>query len=216
MESAPTRLEETLEILQRVQDFESRYELRRFLLIMALCGFIAILAGWIELVSHKHLATDPAFILFGLEPSPQEQPDLFVATWLIHLAPIVLVIVYTSQSPALLDWSHILRKIGILWLGLATLAEIGVATIGFRENSLIPAIWTIAIVVALLGTYWMIPEIEGFPSLREPILIILILCVATGALATFLLNTDYAMFFFATIMGLGMVIVAAIYYFKTR
>ncbi|MFX0117189.1 MAG: hypothetical protein ACFFB3_21770 [Candidatus Hodarchaeota archaeon] len=216
MQSAAVDLKQTLQILERVQDFESRYELRRFLLIMALCGFVAILAGWIELVSQRYMDTDPAFILAGLRPSPQDEPELFIATWLIHLAPIFLVGVYTSQSPALLDWSPLLRKIGLLWLILIAMAEIGVVTIGFEWESLIPVIWTSTIFFAFLGTYWMVPEIEGLPSLRVPIRLMAILCVATGAIATLILKTEHAMFFFATTIGLGMVAIAAVYYFKAQ
>lgn len=217
MQPQQRNLEQTLQILERVQNFESRYELKRFLLIMALVGFVAILAGWIELVTHKHLDTDPAFILAGLKPTPQDEPELFIATWLVHLAPIVLVGVYTTQSGhSLLDWSPELRKIGILWLVLVATAELGVATVGYEWNDLIPTIWTLAIFLALLGTYWMIPEIEDLPSLRKPILLIAMLCVITGVIATLLLQRAQAMFFFATIMGLGILVIAAVYYYKAE
>ncbi len=214
MQSSSSDLQKTLQVLERVHDFENRYEIRRFLIVMALCGFIAILAGWIELVSHNSLNTDPAWILFGRKPSPNEFPELFIATWLVHLSPIVLVAVYTSQSFALLDWSPILRKIGLLWLSLVALGLIAVTTIGYQKEDLIPVIWTLIIVTAFLGTYRWVPEIEGLPNIRNSILFLGLYSFAIGLFTIFAINPQNAMFYFATIIGLGMVVTATVYYIR--
>ncbi len=213
LESADTSplldLHDFVTTLQRVQNFEDRHERARFHLALGAFGIIALLAGWVELVSHYFLDVDPSQIFFLQSSDYTEYPWLVLSTWLIHIAPFAIVWVFLLRYQTLSNWKTFYIRVGILWtvtMGLAFILN------GFRassSNEEVVYIWAGAVTLAAFLTPFILPEtqtITNFQIYFWPMSAISIVwcCI------TILMEEAIRMGVYATLMGVSLLTVSLV------
>jgi len=105
---------DTISILKKVEEYEFGHEYRRFLFIMAIIGLIALFGGYMSYFLNKFVQTDITLILIGA--GGNSDPVLFLSSWLIQIAILTSLIIYTKTSKGLLDtWTPFFKSLGIVW-----------------------------------------------------------------------------------------------------
>ena len=148
---------DSLEILKKIQEFDTTKEVNKFLLFMFVAGYIAIISSLIEYFFYSYEAIDLTFYIFQDLPSNSNlsvtnQPLLFIIIWSIHLLPFMAIFLFTTENSGLIDFSIAYKKIGFLILILFIGAEFGVFFLGKNNYSLIQVIWGFGVTIGLIMT----------------------------------------------------------------
>lgn len=212
-------LQPTLEILDKIVAFEEKIEYNRLLLFISLAGFVGIIGGWIEYVCYHFLSVDSTFLILGL--SPVVEPVLFYGLWLIYLIPLIGVIIFTAGlSPGFINWNKSYRIIGVIIIALFTLTHLLVLLVGYIDSfnsQFIPIVWGSTICIG----FFLAGRILFAETRKKEIQLGLF---AFGLFAIFLgfvssiifysLSPELAMFLFCNILGLTLICISMITYWK--
>ncbi|MHA2246574.1 MAG: hypothetical protein ACXADY_16650 [Candidatus Hodarchaeales archaeon] len=212
-------LQPTLEILDKIVAFEEKMEYNRLLLFISLAGFVGIIGGWIEYVCYHFLSVDSTFLIFGL--SPVVEPVLFYGLWLIYLIPLIGVIIFTAGlSPGFINWNKAYRIIGVIIIALFSLTHLLVLLVGYLDSfqsQLIPMVWgsTTGIGFFLTGRILFIETRRK--EIQLGLFTFGVFAIFLGIVSSFIFYTispDLAMFLFSNILGLMLICISMITYWK--
>lgn len=212
-------LQPTLEILDKIVAFEEKMEQNRLLLFLCLAGFIAIIGGWIEYVCYHFLAVDSTFFILGL--ASDTEPILFLGLWVIYLIPLIGVIIFTAGiSPGFINWNKAYRNIGVITIVLFVLTHVLVLFLGIihtPKSQLIPIIWGTMICIGfLLASRILFLETRN-KDIRVGLSSFGVFALCLGVISSIIFysyNPELTMFLFCNILGIVLIIVSMIAYWK--
>ncbi|MFW9992345.1 MAG: hypothetical protein ACFFD4_09885 [Candidatus Odinarchaeota archaeon] len=203
-----------LEMLEKVEQFEKKSEIDRFLLILALVGFIVTISGFNELVSYLFLGTDITFFMFGVTSNPQLSPEselaLFLGAWLIHFLPFLVIAFFTTGSSGIINWNRAYRIIGAV-IVILFFVTVGVVLILGQDNAeFIPLAWGVAFFLGFLSASVILPKQAQLKVLRGGFLVLGVVSLLLGMIASFFIETDLRMFFFGASLGTLLTLTATV------
>ncbi|MFX0183109.1 MAG: hypothetical protein ACFE95_08525 [Candidatus Hodarchaeota archaeon] len=205
-----------LEILDRVINFEKKVEYSRFLLFIALAGFIGIIGGFIEYICYRFLGVDATFFIFGVtgnpDLAPTAEPILFFSLWLLYLIPILGAGIFTLGTPGIINWNKTYRIIGLIAIGLFILTHFLVVLVGIPNSKLIPIIWGLAISCGFLLTSYFLTSETKSKIIQLGLSIFGIIALILGIFSSIIFPLELAMFLFCLIFGLLLIITSIIAY----
>jgi hypothetical protein len=206
-------LKPQIEILEKIELWETKTEFNRFLLIAVFVGFISIIAGWMEFISFRINGTNLVFFQFGfLDNTFSDEPVLFFSIWLITIIPILIIIVFSSGSSGFITWNKAYRIIGIIAIFLYFSAELSSLLLGKSNSELIPIVWGLFLFLGFIIAGELLYRLENQSELRVGLFLTGILALLLGVIAIFL-EQKLAMFFLLTSLGIILTIFSSLTYF---
>lgn len=205
-----------LEILERIITFEKRVEYNRFLLYLAVAGFIGIIGGFIEYISYRFLGFDSTFFIFGLTGNPQLAPNvepvLFTSLWLLYLIPILAGLIFTIGAPGIISWNKAYRAISIMGVILFISTQVLVLIVGVSNSRIIPIIWgiTLCIGFSLAGRILYL-EVK-IKTIQVEMLISGFASLTLGIISSIFFPLELKMFIFCTMFGLLLIGISITFY----
>ena len=216
--SSLEKLKPHLEILEKVQRFELRSEYNRFLLILTISGFIAIIGGWISYIIYRFLNIDTTFFMFGMsgnpDISPFNEPILFLSVWLLYAIPILSIIILTTGSSGIQSWNKAYQKIGILAVCLFFIIQIIILVLGTDFIDYIILIWAIITSIGFFTSSYIIFKETQLRSTRTPLILFGIMSFFLGLISFILLPNELSMLFFGTFLGITLSLSGFFLYIK--
>ncbi|MHA2366322.1 MAG: hypothetical protein ACXAC7_20365 [Candidatus Hodarchaeales archaeon] len=210
----PDDVQSAINILKKVEQFEFGHEYRRFLFIMAIVGLVAMIEGYLSYLIHRYVETDYTLVLTG--EVIIDDPILTISSWLIQFAIISALLIYTRSSKGLLDtWTPLLRRLGFLW-GLVYISSflINVIMIYFDFEKLGPSIWSFLLGTAFLVSTMIIHPLPKKSTLRFGFYFLTVILWVLSLLLPFV-DEQYAMFLVGMVIGLGLLSLSGILYWRT-
>ncbi|MHA2095791.1 MAG: hypothetical protein ACW98F_14315, partial [Candidatus Hodarchaeales archaeon] len=185
--------------------FQYKAEFNRFLLILNISGFIAIIGGWISYIFNRFMGVDPTFFIFGVtgDPSlaPTEEPILFLSVWLVYLVPILSAIIFSTGSTGIINWNKSYTRIGILAFSLFLLAHITIVIFGVENNKFIPIVWAFLICVGFILSSKFLYEETGNSRVRGGLIIFGVVALLLGLIVVIIVPVELAQLIFGSVLG---------------
>lgn len=195
-----------LKILSKIEVYENKNELSRFLLITSFGGLLCIIAGILELVFYKFYQTDVVY--FQYKFLNNSEPVLLLAVWILTIFPIAIIIVFTAGTSGIVNWNKTYRIIGPIAIVLYFSCEVLIVLLGEDEIKVIPLLWGIFIFIGFILASYLMLRLEHQSKLSK-ILILLGILVLIDSFVTYLfIDSELAMFSMLTGFGVIMTVVA--------
>ncbi len=205
-----------LEILEKVMVFEQRKEFNRFLLLLTIAGFIAIIGGWIEYAFYRLFNMSSIFFIWGQtgqpELTPTAEPVLFFSIWLIYLLPISSIFIFTMGSPGFINWNKSYRMTGATAITLFFLTHITILILGISNSKFIPGIWGTMVCIGFLISSKILSSVISKKTIQYGLVLFSAASFILGLISTFLIEEEIGMFFFCCVFGLLLTISSMITY----
>ena len=203
--SSIEKLQPHIDILERVEKYQRKAEFNRFLLILTIAGFVAIIGGWISYVFNRFVGVDPTFFIFGAtgDPSlaPDKEPILFLSVWLVYLVPILSAMTFSTGSTGIINWNKAYKRIGILAFFLFLLAHIIIVLMGVTNSKLIPIVWGTLVCVGFLVSSRLLFLETNNSKVRTGLIVIGVITLILGLIIAIIVSVELAQLLFCSILG---------------
>jgi hypothetical protein len=194
-----------LDILEKVEQYQHKAEFNRFLLVLTIAGFIAIIGGWISYIFNRFLNVDPTFFIFGVTGnpnlSPMKEPILFISVWLLYLIPILSAISFSTGTTGIVNWNKAYKQVGILAILLFLVAHIIIVFLGMKNSQYIPLVWGLLVCIGFILSSWFMYEETDNSKLRGGLVIFGIIALFLGVLVSFTMPNEVAQLVFGLVLG---------------
>ncbi len=200
---------EQLEFLARIEQYENKNELSRFLLITSFGGLLSIIGGILELFFYKFYNIDVLFFQYHFFQNPD--PALLVAVWILTIFPLLIIIIFTSGTSGIVNWNKTYRIIGFLAIILFFCSELVIVGLGEENTKLIPIIWGMFIFIGFNLASFLMLKLEHQLKLAKVLFLLGFLVLLDSILTYFFVQTNLAMFVLLTGFGIMMTIMALIF-----
>ncbi|MFW9930589.1 MAG: hypothetical protein ACFFD1_14465 [Candidatus Thorarchaeota archaeon] len=200
-------IEAAVDILKKVEKFETNHDYQRFLFIVAIVGIIAIFEGFLAYIIERYLDTNITKVYIGY--NLKDDPILFIGAWIIQIAIFSSLIIYGRSSKGLLDtWSKQLEKLGLLW-GFLYISSflLNVFAIQFGFSDFGPSIWSIMFSLAFFGSSIIIKKIPNTKKIQFGLIAIGIILFFVAFLLP-VIGSYYDMFLLGLTIGISLIILA--------
>ena len=198
------------ELLSKIESYENKNELYRFLLILSFGGLLSILAGFLELVFYEFFDTDVLFFQYNFSNS--SKPVFLYAVWIITIIPVLIILIFTTGTSGFINWNKTYRFIGLVAIICYFSADAVILILGKSKTDLIPLIWGIFLFLGFLSAAFLIYNLEK-QSKVAIILILFGIIILTISMIVFLFVEDkLAMFYMLTSFGVLMTVSAGLMY----
>ncbi|MHA2138018.1 MAG: hypothetical protein ACW98G_09085 [Candidatus Hodarchaeales archaeon] len=215
--SSIEKLKSHIDILEKVEKYQHKAEFNRFLLILSISGFIAIIGGWISYIFNRFMGVDPAFFIFGVtgDPSlaPTQEPVMFLSVWMLYLVPIVSAISFSTGSTGIINWNKAYKRIGILALSLFILAHIMIVLLGVNNSEFITIIWGLLACVGFVISSKLLFVETGNPKVRSGLIILGAISLFLAIIIVIVVPIELAQLLFGSILGIILSFSGIISYF---
>ena len=204
----PDEFSNQLKFLSKIEVYENKNELSRFLLITSFGGLLCIISGILELVFYKFYQTDVVYFQYKFLNS--SEPILLLAIWVLTIFPILIIIVFTAGTSGIVNWNKTYRIIGPIAIVLFFSCEALIVLLGEDQIKVIPLLWGLFIFIGFILASYLMKRFEQQTKLSI-ILIALSIFVLIDSIVTYLfIESDLAMFSMLTGFGVIMTVVAII------
>ena len=192
-----------LKILSKIEVYENKNELSRFLLITSFGGLLCIIAGILELVFYKFYQTDVVY--FQYKFLNNSEPVLLLAVWILTIFPIAIIIVFTAGTSGIVNWNKTYRIIGPIAIVLYFSCEVLIVLLGEDEIKVIPLLWGIFIFIGFILASYLMLRLEHQSKLSK---ILILLGILVSFVTYLFIDSELAMFSMLTGFGVIMTVVA--------
>ncbi len=194
-----------IDFLEKVEQYQHKAEFNRFLLVLSIAGFIAIIGGWISYVFNRFIGVDPTFFIFGVtgdtDLSPMNEPVLFISVWLMYLIPILSALSFSTGTTGILNWNKAYRRVGILALILFLAAHLIIVLLGTKNSQFIPLVWGLLVCIGFIISSQLMYEETNIPKLQGGLVLFGFIALFLGLIVSFTVPTEVAQLVFGFVLG---------------
>ena len=215
MDSSKISISGQLKFLSKVENYETKVEFNRFLLITSFGGLLCIMAGILELFFYKFYNLDVVYFQYNFLDSPDM--SLLIAVWIMTIFPLLIIIIFSRGTSGIINWNKAYRTIGLVAIILFFLCELFILLIGKSNSKFIPLIWGIFIFLGMILASYLINIIERQKKVAY-ILLFLGACILIDALFVYLF-IDIKLSMFTMLINFGVImtgLTAFFYLFESR
>ncbi|MHA2054081.1 MAG: hypothetical protein ACXAB2_12310 [Candidatus Hodarchaeales archaeon] len=207
-----------LEVLEKVEKFEKKAEFNRFLLILSVAGFVAIIGGWISYIFNRFLGVDPTFFIFNLtdnpDLSPSEEPILFLSVWIVYLIPLVSVVILSTGSTGIMNWNKSYRFISVFVIFLFFFAHVLILLAGLKNARMIPFIWGLTVGIGFLISSLILKRETSDKIVTTGLVVIGSLSIILGLTLSFFAPEEIGQLLYGLILGIGLSVCGIFGYYR--
>lgn len=201
---------EQLEFLSKIERYENRNEMSRFLLISSFGGILCLIAGILELVFYKFYKMDVVFFQYNLLNNPE--PVLLFGVWVLTIFPLLIIVIFTWGTSGIINWNKTYRIIGKIAILLFLFSELTILILGEDNSNYIPIVWGMYIFIGFMIASYLMLKFEDQGNLSKYLFILGFIVLIWSLITYVFIDPEIAMFALLTGFGIAMTISGGLIY----